>query len=156
MDNLDTRGGNPGCLISEHGCFTTVPASLQVPVRVVLGAPAAVPAGAPAAHVLQAHQWLIEAIATGGCATRGLEYRRCPVCGIARYCSRTCQSLHTGGCATRRSASLCTNGSLKPLPTRPSSMSTHANAAAIPAVNNATDHSNLGGGDGGAVAAPPM
>ena len=124
-DNLDTRGGNPGCLISELGCFTTVPASLQVPVRVVHGAPAAVPAGAPAAHVLQAHKWLIEAIATGGCATR-------------------------------RSASLCTNGSLKPLPTRPSSMSTHANAAAIPAVNNATDHSNLGGGDGGAVAAPPM
>ena len=117
----------------------------EVPVRVVHGAPAAVPAGTPAAHVLHAHL-------CGRPETRGLEYRRCPVLGIARYYSRTCPSLHWSMGHTRECVPV--HQWLMEAIANLAVVNVDANAAAIPAVNSATDHNNLGGR--GAAPAPPM
>jgi hypothetical protein len=145
--------GNPGCLTSELGCFTTVPASLRgwahPANRFLCDWFSANPLPFPPRRLL-----LMCSMPTcGRPETRGLEYRRCPVCGIARYCSRSCQSLHWRMGHTRE----C-------VPTHQwlmEAIANHAvvnaddgaNAAAMPAVNNnsATHHNNLGG----AAAAPP-
>jgi hypothetical protein len=83
------------------------PACARQPAGV--GAPAAVPAGTPAAHVLHAHLRPPGDVPAPSSAS----HATAPAC--------TCQSRCTGGWATRTSAPLCTSGSML-LPSPPSTM----------------------------------
>ncbi|XP_062224502.1 F-box protein At5g50450-like [Phragmites australis] len=89
------RSGNgPTCLTSNFGCFAAVPSGRYLwshPANKFL-------AEWFAAHPLpppRVQRLLMCSVPTcGRPETRPLEFRRCTVCTIARYCSHTCQALH--------------------------------------------------------------
>ncbi|KAJ1279190.1 hypothetical protein BS78_04G136300 [Paspalum vaginatum] len=87
-------GNNPDCcLLSNLGCFAAVSTYHEWPHpanRFLAEWFAAQPQAPPPAPL----QLMCSFPTCGRPETRPLEFRRCTMCAIARYCSRMCQSLH--------------------------------------------------------------